>query len=397
MIQRTLKNHLLKMAEKFPVITITGPRQSGKTTLVKSAFPDYAYSSMENLDERAMALEDPRGFLEPHSRTGIIIDEAQKAPELFSYLQEIVDSSGTMGRFVLTGSQNFLLMAGITQSLAGRVSIQHLLPFNLEELGRMVELEKTSLDNLLFSGMSPALHDRKIAPPDYYPDYLETYVERDVRSLKNIGDLATFTKFLKLCAGRTGQLLNLASIGNETGINAKTARSWLSILEASFIVYLLKPWYKNLNKRIVKSPKLYFYDTGLACSLLGLSSEGQLGHFYLRGNLFENFIISEFLKSAVHNGKKLDAYFWQDSTGNEIDLVVEKGPEIHAIEIKSGATVNRDFFRNLEKFKKYSGLSRENSNLVYGGDKNLSHPCAAVISWRKLTKSSLFKSVTEKS
>ena len=288
------------MSTVFPVVSLTGPRQSGKTTLVKALFPDYAYVNLENLDDRAAAVDDPKGFLRVYQKDGVIIDEAQKVPELFSYLQGIVDNSRAMGKYILTGSHNFLLLENITQSLAGRVGVMHLLPFGFDELTATVITDETVLDQVIFSGMYPPLHDRKITPPDFYPSYLQTYIERDVRAIKNIGNLNTFTRFLQLCAGRIGQLLNLSSLGTEVGVDAKTVRSWLSILEASFVIFFLSPYYKNYNKRVVKQPKLYFYDTGVVCSLLGLNASSQLSNFYLRGSLFENFVIAESLKYRIH-------------------------------------------------------------------------------------------------
>ena len=386
MIPRTLATHLRKMTTVFPIVSLTGPRQSGKTTLVKALFPEYVYTNLENLDDRAAAVEDPRGFLNAYRRKGTIIDEAQKVPELFSYLQGIVDESGEMGKYILTGSQNFLLLENITQSLAGRVAVTHLLPFGLDELRETVFTDETTLDQVLFSGLYPPLYDRKMEPPDFYPSYLQTYIERDVRAIKNIGNLNTFTRFLQLCAGRVGQLLNLSAIGNEVGIDAKTVRSWLSVLEASFVIFFLSPFYKNYNKRVVKQPKLYFYDTGLICALLGLQSAAQLSTFYLRGNLFENFVIAEYLKERIHRGKQPNAYFWRDNTGNEVNLLLNNGTTLLAAEIKSGQTITPDFFRNLARFRRYSGLPSECSYLVYGGDTAMKRKAAQVLSWRNMQR-----------
>jgi len=385
MISRTLQTHINKMAEVFPVVAVTGPRQSGKTTLVKATFPDYAYVNLENLDDRSAAAEDPRLFLKYHGRQGVIIDEAQKVPELFSYLQQIVDETEKMGNYIITGSQNFLLMEKVSQSLAGRVSINNLLPFSINELPEKTILNK-DLDLILYTGMYPAIYDRKILPENYYPSYLQTYLERDVRSLKNIANLNLFQRFLQLCAGRTGQLLNLSNIGNELGIDGKTVRSWLSILEASFIVFLLPPYFNNFKKRIIKHPKLYFYDTGLVCSLLGLKSSEQLVNHYLRGALFENFVIGEYLKMKRHHGINPNVYFWQDNSGNEVDMLIDDGGSLSAVEIKSGATINQDFFRNLIKFQKFSGTTAENSYLVYGGEQSMPRKNGQVLSWRDLSQ-----------
>lgn len=385
MIPRTLQKHIQKMAKVFPVVAVAGPRQSGKTTLVKACFPTYSYVNLENLDDRRAAAEDPRMFLKHHARHGVIIDEAQKVPELFSYLQQIVDESKKMGNYIITGSQNFLLMEKVTQSLAGRVSINNLLPFSLNELPKRSNISK-DLNLILYTGMYPSIYDRKILPENYYPSYLQTYLERDVRSLKNIANLNLFQRFLQLCAGRVGQLLNLSNIGNELGIDAKTVRSWLSVLEASFIIFFLQPYFKNFKKRIVKHPKLYFYDTGLVCSLLGLTNAAQLTNHYLRGALFENFIISEYVKMKRHKGANPNVYFWQDNTGNEVDMLIDEGDLLTAVEIKSGSTIHQNFFKNLIKFKKYSGTTSENSYLVYGGDRSMPRQNGQVIGWRNLSQ-----------
>jgi predicted AAA+ superfamily ATPase len=385
MISRILQTHINNMAKVFPVVAVTGPRQSGKTTLVKATFPDYAYVNLENLDDRSSAVEDPRLFLKYHGRQGVIIDEAQKVPELFSYLQQIADETEKMGNYIITGSQNFLLMEKVSQSLAGRVSINNLLPFSINEFSEKTILNK-DLDLILYTGMYPAIYDRKILPENYYPSYLQTYLERDVRSLKNIANLNLFQRFLQLCAGRTGQLLNLSNIGNELGIDGKTVRSWLSILEASFIIFLLPPYFNNFKKRIIKHPKLYFYDTGLVCSLLGLKSSEQLINHYLRGALFENFVIGEYLKMKRHQGLNPNIYFWQDNSGNEVDMLIDDGGSLSAVEIKSGATINQDFFRNLIKFQKFSGTTAENSYLVYGGERSMPRKNGQVLSWRDLSQ-----------
>jgi predicted AAA+ superfamily ATPase len=303
MIPRSLHNVLLERAAMFPVISLSGPRQSGKTTLVRTTFPGHAYLNLENLDVQAAAAEDPRGFLLRLREQGGIIDEAQKVPALFSYMQQLADETRRMGAFVLTGSQNFLLNESITQSLSGRTAVVKLLPFDIHEL-KNASLAPEQLSMFLYSGCYPALYDRAIPPEIFYPSYLQTYIERDVRSLKNIGNLQLFQRFLRLCAGRIGQLVNLATIGAELGIDAKTVRSWLSVLEASYIIFFLGPYFNNFNKRLVKSPKLYFFDTGVVCSLLGLNSPAQIDAFYLRGHLFENFIISEYVKMKMHSGRE---------------------------------------------------------------------------------------------
>ena len=385
MIDRTLSKKIISITKGFPIITLTGPRQSGKTTLVRWLFPKYEYINLENLNDLHAVQEDPLRFLKAYSSTGVIIDEAQKLPELFSYLQGIVDESKQMGKFILTGSQNFLLLEKITQSLAGRVAVFHLLPFGLSELEQAGRTQE-SLDKILFTGCYPVLYDRNIEPQDYYPFYIQTYIERDVRSIKNIGNLSTFQRFIKLCAGRTGQLINFSSIGNELGINYKTVSSWISILEASFIIYLLKPHYKNFSKRLVKQTKLYFFDTGLLCSLLDIQNPIQLNSHYLRGNIFESYIVTEYIKMRYHAGLVPNAFFWRDSTGHEIDLLLEEGENFKAIEIKSGETINSDFFKGLTYFGNLSKLSNENRFLIYGGLKNYRRTAAKVLSWKNFGK-----------
>lgn len=380
MIPRSLGDRIRSLATVFPVVSITGPRQSGKTTLVRALFSQYAYVNLENLDDRLAAEEDPVRFLKVHSQTGVIIDETQKVPDLFSYLQGIVDESGQMGRYILTGSQNFLLLEKITQSLAGRVAICHLMPFALPELEQAGRLPE-DLDHLLFTGTYPVLYDRDVAPTDYFPSYIQTYVERDVRSITNVGDLSTFQRFVKLCAGRIGQLLNLSSIGAELGINYKTVRSWISILEASFIVFLLPPHHRNFNKRVVKQPKLYFYDTGLLCALLDLQSASQLRNHYLRGHIFECMVIAEYLKLRFHAGLRSNAFFWRDNTGHEVDLLLEDGSSLRAVEIKSGETLREELFRGLRYFKRLSAQPEENFILVYGGTRRQSRKHGQVLGW----------------
>jgi predicted AAA+ superfamily ATPase len=384
MIPRTLHSVLLERAAMFPVISLSGPRQSGKTTLVRATFPDHAYLNLENLDVQAAAAEDPRGFLLRLAEQGGIIDEAQKVPALFSYMQQLADETRRMGTFVLTGSQNFLLNESITQSLAGRTAVVKLLPFDIQEL-RNASLAPEQLSMFLYSGSYPALYDRAIPPEIYYPSYLQTYIERDVRSLKNIGNLHVFQRFLRLCAGRIGQLVNLATIGAEVGIDAKTVRSWLSVLEASYMIFFLEPYFNNFNKRLVKSPKLYFFDTGVVCSLLGLNSPGQIDYFYLRGQLFENFVISEYVKMRMHAGRESHVSFWRDSSGTEIDLLIDTAGQLYAVEIKAGMTVNLDFFAGLQKFRKYSGVPAENCFLVYGGEEQMQRKAAYVLGWRSIS------------
>lgn len=381
MVARTLTTALESAVRSFPVVTITGPRQSGKTTLLRAAFPDYHYVNLEAVDQRRIAEEDPRGLIGRHLERGIVIDEAQRVPDLFSYVQTIVDEQQTIGKVILSGSQHFLPLERITQSLAGRAMILHLHPFTVLELPAVLGGQ---VDTAMLNGMYPPLHDRKIDPAVFYPTYIQSYIERDVRSVRNVGDLSSFSRFLQLCAGRIGSLLNLSALANETGVDHKTVRAWLSVLEASFVVFLLPPYHRNYNKRVVKQPKLYFYDTGLACSLLGLESDHQLPTHYLRGGIFENFVVAEYRKIVEHSGRRPHMYFWRDNTGTEVDLVLEHGPDVAAVEIKSGATLNREFTRTLRRFQSYSGIAPERCHLVYGGEIEHAGEPARVWPWRHL-------------
>jgi len=362
MFDRNLKETVLYASQKFPVITLTGPRQSGKTTLIKMIFKDKAYVSLEDLDNRLFALNDPKSFLNMYP-DGAIIDEAQHAPDLFSYIQTRVDTNKVMGEFILTGSQNLLLSEKISQSLAGRTAVLQLLPCQKNECA----IDNNNLYDLIFKGFYPAIYDRDIDPNLYYKSYLSTYVERDLKSMINIKNLSKFHLFLKLCAGRIGQLLNISSLGSECGLNNGTVSSWLSILEESYVLFLLKPHHVNFNKRLTKQPKLYFYDTGLASHLLSIDSEKTLKTHYARGSLFENFIILELLKNRFNKGLESNLYFWRDHHGKEIDVLVDKGQSLKAIEIKSAETINESFFKGL---KYWHSLDDKNNDLhlVYGGD-----------------------------
>ncbi len=382
MLERTLSKKIKQMARKLPVITLTGPRQSGKTTLVKSLFPNKPYVSLENPDTRQFALEDPRKFLNKYE-DGVIIDEAQRAPELFSYIQGIVDKKNKEGMFVLTGSQHFLLLEKISQSLAGRTAIFHLLPFSWEEI-KSSKLKPGNIDEVLFKGLYPRIYDKKLSPSDWYPDYIQTYIERDVRQIKNIDQLETFQKFIKLCAARTGQLLNLSSLGNECGIKHNTAKSWIGILQASFILHLLQPHHKNFNKRIVKTPKIYFYDTGLVCSLLGIENKRQLETHPLRGNIFETFVIGELLKQRINLGLRSNLYFWRDKTGNEIDCLIDRGLELLPIEIKSGETMVKDWLKIFDYWNNLTQRKEKEAYLIYGGDEAQERAKAKILNWQSV-------------
>jgi len=382
MIKRELTKKILTLAKSFPIVSITGPRQAGKTTLIRNLFPEKAYVSLEDPDVRLMAQDDPRAFLRQYA-DGAIFDEIQRVPDLFSYLQTIVDQSGKEGQFVISGSQSFLLHHKISQSLAGRVAILILLPFSLRELNQ-AQIKTDQLEQLIFTGFYPRIYDKKIDPLDFYPNYLQTYIERDVRSLKNIQQLDSFTRFLKLCAGRVGKLLNLSALANDCGISVTTAKGWLSILQASYIVYLLQPHFKNFNKRLVKMPKLYFYDTGLVCNLLGIEQPDQLFHHYMRGELFENFVISELLKYQYNRGRQPNIYFWRDSKGIEIDCLIEKSEQLIPIEIKSGMTPNPDYFSNLIKWNKFSDTDVNNNFVTYAGEQSHELSKGKLVSWKEL-------------
>ena len=382
MIPRTLTENLVAFAGKFPVVCLIGPRQSGKTTLARSAFPGYTYVSLEEHDKREFAIDDPRGFLQEHG-LHVIIDEAQRAPRLFSYIQTAVDDRDEPGQYLLTGSQHFLMSEQISQSLAGRAAILNLLPLSLEELASVGKQEDDYVRHL-FNGFYPRLYDKDLAPGEWYPFYIQAYVERDVRLIKNISDLHTFQRFLKLCAGRVGQVLNMSSLGNDLGVSHNTVRAWISILEASFIIFLLQPYYKNFNKRIIKSPKLYFYDTGLVCSLLGLETAEQLRTHYLRGHLFESFIISEIFKSVFNRVRSTNCYYWRDKPGHEIDCLLERGAGCRAVEIKSGATVVSDFFKNLKYWSKISGQPPDMNYIIYGGSDSQKRAYGNVVGWKDL-------------
>lgn len=369
MIHRTLQATLEHFAAKYPIVTLTGPRQSGKSTLLKHAFPEYQYISLEDLDMREFAANDPRGFLNsfPHH---VILDEVQRVPSLFSYLQTHVDKTNEPGMFLLAGSHNFLLMESVNQSLAGRTAVLKLLPFSREEM-KNGDVLPTLVNEQIYCGGYPRLFDKGLRPEEFYPFYIQTYVERDVRQLKNIGDLSRFTRFIKLCAGRIGQLLNLSSLAVECGVSVPTVTSWISVLEASYICYLLRPDWNNFAKRLVKSPKLYFYDTGLACSLLDIKSPEQLNTHYSRGSLFENMVINQFIKKAWNEGNNTDLRFWRDSQGNEVDLLVYDGETPSGYEIKSGETFQTSFFNGLNRWAKITNADSDHLHVIYGGSNRL--------------------------
>ena len=384
MIPRHASTTLQSLAHGYPILVLTGPRQAGKTTLAQSTFPGKPYVSLEDPDTRAFAEEDPRGFL-ARFPDGAILDEAQRCPALFSYLQTRVDATRRMGEFVLTGSQQFGLLSNITQSLAGRVGLVQLLPFSLQEL-QEGGVPVASLDDLLWRGLYPPIHDRSLAPEQWFANYLMTYVERDVRQLIEVQNLSLFQRFLKLCAARCGQLLNMTSLGNDCGVSHKTVAAWLSVLEAGYVVFLLQPHHQNFGKRLVKTPKLYFHDTGLAAHLLGIHDEEHMAIHSARGALFENLVISELLKRRYNQGLTANLYFWRNNTGEEVDVVVEHGDKLLPIEIKSGQTYNSDFLTGLNKWARYAGDAALPSQLVYGGDMSMTRNAVAVHGWREMSK-----------
>ena len=383
MIERNITSKLIEFTKKFPIVSLTGPRQSGKTTLLRHILPDYRYVSLENPDNRNFAIDDPNGFLKTYNQF-VIFDEVQRVPELFSYIQTKVDEDKIMGQYILSGSQNFLLLSQISQTLAGRVAVLKLLPFSYAELKNANLLSENIAVNI-FKGTYPATYDRQLSSDEFYPSYLETYIQRDVRSLLDIKDLRSFQTFVKLCAGRIGQPLNLSSLANDCGISSPTAKAWLSILESSFIIFTLSPYYQNFSKRLIKSPKLYFYDTGLACHLLNMTEAEQVETYYQRGSLFENAIISELLKNRLNQAKNQTLYFWQDSNKNEVDLLEEIGQEINLFEMKYSMTITKEHLKNLQLFRNISQIEGENY-LIYAGDFPQIRSEGKVESWKKITE-----------
>lgn len=379
MINRKMQKHLLELSMKYPVVSVIGPRQSGKTTLVRNTFTNMDYVSLEDPDTREFSQTDPRGFLANY-KNGAIFDEIQRTPNLFSYIQTLVDANQEAGQFILTGSNNYLLQENISQTLAGRVAILKLLPLSFEEL-KYDNFPMHRFEEYLFKGFYPRIYDHQLNPVTWLANYIQTYVERDVRLIKNISDLSAFQRFIKLCAGRTGQLLNLSALGNDCGISHNTAKSWLSILESSFIIYLLQPHHNNFNKRLVKQPKLYFYDSGLAVSLLGIENEQQLSTHYLRGNLFENMIITELAKYRFNRGLEPRLFFWRDNKGNEVDCIIETGNTLTPVEIKAGETIAPDFFKMLTYWAKLAENRAGPAHLIYAGNINQTRSQAKVLNW----------------
>lgn len=383
MIPRAATPLVHTLLQGFPVVTVTGPRQSGKTTLARAIMADLPYRSLEDPDQRAFALDDPRGFLGQLPNGGVL-DEIQRAPELLSYLQTQVDDGGRnhMGRFLLTGSQQLGLLSSVTQSLAGRSGFVELLPFTHAELSA-AHLAPTDLDTALFMGGYPALFDRALQPRHWFAAYVAAYVERDVHQLLKVQDLNSFQRFVRLCAGRSGQILNLSTLAADCGITHNTAKAWISVLEASYIVYLLPPHHANFNKRLVKSPKLYFHDTGLLCWLLGIQAAQQLTSHPLRGAIFETWIISELRKTWLHQGTPPAFYFWRDSNGNEVDLLIDQAGTLTPVEIKVGMTLNRDYFTGLQRWTTLAGNLAGTPALIYGGSEAQQRTGVRVLGWQQ--------------
>ncbi|MGM0578371.1 MAG: ATP-binding protein [Myxococcota bacterium] len=379
MIPRHAAPTVLELARGFPAVVVTGPRQSGKTTLVRACFPDRPYVSLEAPDEHEAATEDPRGFL-ARFPDGAVLDEVQRCPELLSYLQGILDSDGRMGLFVLTGSQQLGLLSQVSQSLAGRVGLVDLLPFTLGEL-QAAERAPETLEALLWRGLYPPIYDRAVDPGRWYASYVRTYVERDVRQMVNVRDLATFQRFLRMCAARTGQLVNLSGLASDCGVTHNTARSWLSVLEAGFVVHRLQPHHRNFSKRLVKTPKLYFWDAGLAAWLLGVRRAEELATHAMRGPLFETWAVAEIAKAFANRGEPPPLAFWRDRAGHEIDVLVERAGTAIPVEVKSGLTVTRDQLKGLRWFSNLAGDAVTAPTLIYGGDRVHSRGEVRVVGW----------------
>ena len=380
MIDRIAAKKLQELYKMFKVIAVTGPRQSGKTTLVKSEFPSKTYINLENPDTRQYSVDDPRGFLSQYP-DGAILDEIQRSPLLFSYLQEIIDNKQETGQFILTGSNNFLLNEKISQTLAGRVAYINLLPFSFEEV--YSQNTQFNENDYILQGFYPVLYDRGIPSQEWIPDYIRTYIERDVRQIKNITDLLIFERFMRLLAGRTGQEINYSSLSIEAGVDVKTIQSWIGILESSFIIFLLRPYHRNYNKTIVKRPKLYFYDTAIACSLLNITRLDHLTSHPLRGALFECLIVSEIMKKQTYRSNEKNLFFWRDKTGKEIDLIIDEGDQTIPIEIKAGRTIHNEFFRNIRYWMKLTGTQQ--GKVIYAGDTNQKRSDGIeVVSWKNL-------------
>ncbi|MDE0513315.1 MAG: ATP-binding protein [Gammaproteobacteria bacterium] len=365
----------------FRVVSLTGPRQAGKTTLCKLAFPEYRYVSLEDPDMRVYARDDPRAFLNEY-RSKVIIDEAQRVPEILSYIQTIVDEDAENGQFILTGSHQLELSQAVSQSLAGRAALLTLLPLSFEELGSA----KVSMEQDLLNGFMPGRHAHSIPVPDFYRSYFQTYIERDVRLLVQLKDFVKFENFVRLCAGRVGQLLNQSCLANDVGVSSATIAEWLSVLEASFVIFRLRPYYENFGKRIIKAPKLYFVEPGLAAWLLGIETETQMRRDPLKGNLFENMVVVEALKTLLNRGVDPRLFFFRDSRGNELDLLLQQGRELVPFEIKSAQTWHDSYLKGIRYFQNLAGERCRRGSVVYNGDQTRETERYRLIPYRQLSK-----------
>lgn len=385
MIPRNLESELKQMFKEYPIVTITGPRQSGKTTLARHSFPKLAYVNLEKPDVRLMAQSDPNSFLEKY-KNGAIFDEIQRVPTLLSYIQVLVDEQNKEGQFILTGSNQLTMIENVAQSLAGRTAILKLLPFSINELSK-VSIEYKDTNNYLYKGGFPRIYDKKQNPTKAYRNYLETYIEKDLRQVLNIKDLDLFQRFMKMVAARVGQLLNATSIGNELGVSNHTVKHWLSVLETTFIIFKITPYFNNFNKRIVKSPKIYFVDPGLATYLLGINDLNQLSRDPLRGQLFENLVVLEFIKHQFNKGLDHNLYFFRDNTGNEVDLIFTNSSYLFPVEIKSSSTYSPQFCKTIKLLQKWGGERVKEGTIVYSGDEEISSlDNCSVINFRNIHK-----------
>ena len=381
-IQREIESEVLKGAAGFPVITITGARQSGKTTLIKHLFPEKKYISLENPDNYEIAKTDPRGFLNRHLN-GVILDEVQRVPELLSYIQGIVDEYNTPGMFILSGSQQFNLMSGVSQSLAGRTAIFKLFPFSMPELGL---LNESTVNEILYKGYYPRIWSSDLVPSKVYSDYIESYIERDLRQIVNIKDLDKFRRFTRLCAGRVGQVFIASHLANEIGVSVHTINSWLSILENSYIIFQLPPYHANINKRLIKSTKLYFYDVGLACNLLRIQTADQLDSHPLRGALFENLCVADIIKSRRNRGLMDNFFFYRDSNQNEVDLIIDNWESLDAVEIKSSETFSNNLLKGLKYIRKVLPLKTRQTYLCYAGSQEMQFQDHQLVNFRNISE-----------
>jgi len=379
---RQAEKTIARLLEQYPAIVLSGPRQSGKSTLAKKILDGLPYVSLENLDERSFAVSDPRAFLNRFTGGGVI-DEIQKAPDLLSYLQSFLDEKKNAKPIILTGSAQLTLLANVSQTLSGRVAIVELLPLAYSELKS--EAPK-KLEEMLFEGMYPKIHKEKLSPSDWIQDYIKTYIERDVRDILKIHDLASFQRFVKMCAARAGQILNLSSLANDCGISHSSAASWLNILETTYIVHRVRPHFRNFSKRLIKSPKLYFYDTGILCFLLSIKNAEELVNHSMRGAIMENWVASEIVKSRFNLHQQNDLAFWRDSKGNEVDFIVERKGKLLPIEVKSGQTVNADYFKGLKYWRDLAGEDAGASAVLFAGDTSQSRSNIDVYGWRDMDK-----------